>query len=89
MKELKLISIGILMLIVGLCLLIHININSKNEEIKFELQKALEEAYFKGQKSALEGDIRIKRTKDNCYVWTKSCWDSEKKPIFNPCIETN
>lgn len=42
---------------------------------------------FKGQKDALEGDIRIKQ-KDSCWVWTKSPWnDDETKVIYNPCQE--
>lgn len=47
---------------------------------------ALEQAYFEGQKDALEGDIRIKKSSDNCWIWTKSCWNSGEQPIFNPGI---
>lgn len=46
--------------------------------------KACEEAYFEGQKDALEKDIRIKKTNDSCWVWIKSPWDSNRAPIFNP-----
>ena len=50
-----------------------------------KLQKALEEAYFEGQKDAINGDVRISKHSDSCWVWTKSCWDSGRKPLFNPC----
>lgn len=54
-------------------------------ESKFEtsIQENIEKAYFEGQRDAIEGDIRIKKV-DSCYVWTKSCWDSGKAPIFHP-----
>ena len=48
--------------------------------------KACEEAYFEGQKDALTGDVRIKKNIDSCWVWTKSCWDSGKQPLFNPSV---
>lgn len=54
-----------------------------DEEI---VTKALEEAYFEGQRDALTGDVRISKTNDGCWVWTKSCWDSGRTPIFNPSI---
>ena len=46
----------------------------------------IENAYFEGQKDALSGDIRIKQINDSCWIWIKSCWDSGKKPTFNPSI---
>jgi hypothetical protein len=49
-----------------------------------DVQKALEQAYFEGQKDALNGDIRIKRNQDSCYIWTSSPWDNGKEPIYNP-----
>lgn len=48
------------------------------------LDEALEQAYFEGQKDAIEFDIRIKRNQDSCWIWQKSPWDSGKQPIFNP-----
>ena len=49
-----------------------------------ELQKVCEEAYFEGQKDALNDDVRIKLDKDSCYHWIKSPWNNKKMPIYNP-----
>ena len=49
-----------------------------------QLQEACEEAYFEGQKDALNGDVRIKLDKDSCYQWIKSPWDSGRIPDYNP-----
>lgn len=54
-----------------------------------KVNSAFEEAYFEGQKDALTGDIRIRKNIDSCWIWTKSPWDSRKKPIFNPSIICN
>ncbi len=51
---------------------------------KDELQSTLEEAYFEGQRDAINDDVRIKLNNDSYYVWIKSPWDSNRKPIFNP-----
>lgn len=55
----------------------------KNED----MIKALEQAYFEGQKDALNNDIRIKRNQDSCWIWTKSPWDNGEPPIYNPSYE--
>ena len=52
-----------------------------------DVTKALEQAYFEGQRDALENDVRIKRNQDSCLIWTKSPWDSGKQPIFNPSFD--
>ncbi len=44
----------------------------------------IEVAYFEGQRDALEGDIRIFKTSDSCYIWIKSPWSSGEAPIYNP-----
>ena len=49
-----------------------------------QLREVCEKAYFEGQKDALNGDIRIKLNKDNCYQWIKSPWDSGRIPDYNP-----
>ena len=49
-----------------------------------QLQEACEEAYFEGQKDALNGDVRIKLDKDSCYYWIKSPWNSGRIPNYNP-----
>lgn len=51
-----------------------------------KVKTAFEEAYFEGQKDALNGDVRIRKNGDSCWIWTKSCWDSGKQPTFNPSI---
>lgn len=51
-----------------------------------EMKTAFEQAYFEGQKDALEGDVRIRKNNDSCWIWTKSCWDSGEQPTFNPSI---
>lgn len=62
-----------------------VNITEVKEAATFDA----ENAYFEGQKDALEGDIRIKRSKDSCWIWTKSPWNSGKIPTFNPNIICN
>lgn len=49
-------------------------------------EEELERAYFEGQKDAINGDIRIRKNNDGCWVWTKSCWDGGDTPKFNPSI---
>ena len=52
-----------------------------------KVKTAFEEAYFEGQKDALNGDVRIRKNGDSCWIWTKSCWDSGTQPTFNPSID--
>jgi hypothetical protein len=54
------------------------------EQVSKLVEGVCEEAYFQGQKDAINGDIRIKLNKDSCYIWVKSCWNSGKKPSWNP-----
>jgi len=58
-----------------------INVKATEQNIK----EGLEGAYFEGQCDALEGDIRIKKIDDGCYVWLKSPWDDGHSVDFNPC----
>lgn len=51
-----------------------------------EVISIIEEAYFEGQRDAIEGDVRIRQTDDSCWVWTKSPWDGGTTPTFNPNI---
>ncbi len=51
---------------------------------KSDVQRALEQAYFEGQKDAINCDIKIKKNIDSCWVWTESPWDNGKQPIFDP-----
>jgi len=54
---------------------------TKTEE---QITIALEKAYFEGQRDAINGDIRIKLSKDSVYNWIKSPWNESTKPIYNP-----
>lgn len=51
-----------------------------------KVKTAFKQAYFEGQKDALEGDVRIRKNNDSCWIWTKSCWNSGEQPTFNPSI---
>lgn len=48
----------------------------RKEAIITSVTKIAENAYFEGQKDAIEGDIRIRKT-DAGYEWAKSPWDEE------------
>lgn len=65
--------------------------NYPNNVLTNDLKKRLEFAYFKGQKDAIEGDIRIQKLKDSTYIWTKSPWNTNDEPLYNPRVsfETN
>lgn len=52
-----------------------------------DLIEITEQAYFEGQRDALENDIRIKRNADSCWIWIKSPWDNNRAPLFNPSFE--
>ena len=43
----------------------------------------LEEAYFEGQKDAIEGDVRIKKLSGK-WMWSGSPWDDGAPPKFVP-----
>lgn len=55
--------------------------------MKNNIQKACEYAYFEGQRDALESDVRIKKLSDSTYIWTKSPWNDNETPIYNPRID--
>tara|TARA_R110000744_G_C19237745_1_gene548891 strand:- start:71 stop:322 length:252 start_codon:yes stop_codon:yes gene_type:complete len=46
-----------------------------------------EQSYFEGQKDALNGDVRIKKNIDSCWIWSKSPWNSGVAPTFIPSFE--
>lgn len=58
----------------------------KSTSIQQVIKKECERAYFEGQRDAIEGDIRIKKTKESCWIWTKSCWDSGTPTEYVPCL---
>ncbi len=49
--------------------------------------KAIERAYFKGQRDYMNGDIRVGRV-DSCFFWIKSPWNDGKEPEFDPKCDT-
>lgn len=60
--------------------------------VKSQVNKALEQAYFEGQKDALENDIRIKINENNRWIWIKSPWVDGRQPVFIPpfnCCQDN
>ena len=69
---------------VFLILLNLITIHKEND--KTEIIKVIEQAYFEGQRDYANGDVRIKFTKDSCWVWSKSPWDNGATPVFNPSV---
>ena len=58
------------------------------EDVTNLVQVTAEEAYYEGQKDAIEGDIRIEKNQEGVYEWTKSCWDSGREPSFQPGKES-
>lgn len=68
-----------------LCIIILCGCNYDVVDID-KVKTALERAYFEGQKDALNGDVRIMKNFDSCWVWAKSCWDDGTQPTFNPSI---
>jgi len=46
----------------------------------------MEQAYFEGQKDALNGQIKIKQTIDSCWVWIDSPWNNGREPHYKPSL---
>ena len=59
------------------------NNKSSEEKISTAITIFLEQAYFEGQKDALEGDVRIKQTEEG-WEWIKSPWDEGQSPLYDP-----
>lgn len=61
--------------------------SSRTQTAKLEdsIVKLTEAAYFEGQKDAIEGDVRIKKTEAG-WVWEKSPWDNGQVPIYDPSV---
>ena len=53
-------------------------------QFKKKIQTAMEESYFEGQRDALEGDVRIKRNQDSCWIWSRSPWENNNAPLYDP-----
>jgi len=55
---------------------IMVEIDATNEiTLRATVLKAMEYAYFEGQKDYAEDDVRIGKTEIGEWEWTKSCWD--------------
>jgi hypothetical protein len=52
-----------------------------------ERLKPFEQAYFEGQRDALNDDVRIRWDAENrCWRWVKTCWDSGTPTTFDPSV---
>ena len=59
-------------------------------DIDRRLTILVEEAYFDGQRDAINGHVIIKfDTLNNVYIWTDSPWDSRIPAIFKPSKKNN
>jgi len=87
----------VLAVLVAVSIPVLIFIHDKEVERRFseirnvtnEIIKVTEQAYFEGQKDALNGDIRILLVKDTLkdtvkWTWVKSPWPNGQKPLFVP-----
>jgi len=62
--------------------------DSPAKELLDLIKLKMEYAYFEGQKDALNGDFRIKKTYEGVYVWVSSCWDESLDPmLYDPSEE--
>ena len=59
----------------------------KEESISNMIQIIAEQAYFEGQRDAIENNICITKIDTNWY-WTKSPWNSNKQPLYGNFIPT-
>ena len=76
--------LGTVLLLLSITTLIFFFVNSP---LKSSIQHDMERAYFEGQKDAINGDIRIMKNQDSCYIWKKSPWDSGTPPVYWPTYE--
>lgn len=57
------------------------------------IARAMEYAYFEGQKDTLGGNVRIDSIQEEGgayhYVWVKSPWDQGKQPTYIPGTPLN
>jgi hypothetical protein len=47
------------------------NTNNIHKEVDVIIETAVEEAYFTGQRDALEGKVRINKINDSTWVWVE------------------
>jgi hypothetical protein len=68
---------------------IEYNENSNAKHVDSILHYMLENAYFEGQRDAINKDVRIEKGTDSSYYWIKSPWDNGRRPVFIPTIKDN
>lgn len=64
-------------------------IQDLNTSIETSIQTSIEQAYFLGQKDAINGKVKIKWVpSDSTYIWTSNPYkNSIRKPIYIPTKE--
>ena len=90
MKKKKLINTFIFSIFAIACLTMTIYIftldfeKQTTEEVVDSILSVTEYAYMEGQRDAIEGDIRIRKTFNGDWEWIKSPWDDDEIiPEFN------
>lgn len=78
----KLVMIGLAMVLIS-CSPKEVQKEDKLKNMEIELQSIIEQAYFEGQRDALNSDIRIKK-EGGKWIWIKSPWDDGLEPVFDP-----
>jgi hypothetical protein len=64
--------------------------SDKTDDLNQKVTIALEEAYFDGQRDAINGHVVIKfDSSKGIYVWTDSPWNSRKPAKFIPTQKDN
>lgn len=64
--------------------------NGKDYNINNYILLLMEDAYFHGQKDAINGDIRIAEDFDGCYKWSESPWEDTREfgsEVYIPICE--
>ena len=76
----------IILILAGVCFFGVGFSNNRNEKIETALWILSEKSYFEGQKEAISGDVRIKKTETG-WIWVKSPWDTGRAPVYNPSAD--
>jgi len=85
LKNFIFIVITLILILFGMTIIV------KNEDKRENKSRTIliEYGYYKGQKDAINGDIRLIEVKDTNrdtvkWVWTSSPWDNGQKPLYQP-----
>ena len=82
----SLITILVCLLLFGVIIPGLNNSSHRNDRKMLAVKAACENAYFQGQREALEGDVRIAK-QGNEWIWTKCPWDGAKTQVLNTASE--